>query len=430
MKNFIKYLCVCILTFMPGYAFSYDLNNDSWDDIVFSNYVDNNGNYLIDSYIYWGNEAGYSESNRTGLPTTGAKGNSVADLNNDNYLDIVFSSYHDGSSFDVNSHVYWGSASGYSSANRTDLYTQTSWDNQVADLNNDNYLDIVFSSGRTDYNSHIYWGSASGYSDLNRQDLNVGIARDLEIADLNGDNKLDIFFTHRFSETNDPTTESYIYWGTDTGFSDSNRQSITTTGALGSAVADLNKDGKPEIIVAQYNNGETFLYNSQIFWGDDTNPYSVTTQIPTSGATDVTTADLNGDGYLDIIFTNQRDDDKNYHIDSFILWGDETYAYTDKTLLPTVGGSGAAVTDYNKDNYPDIVIANAYDDSNPDGARNINSYIYHGSPEADYTTYIELATLGAGDLSAGPYTPAIIPEPLTVILMGLGLIGLIRRKKA
>lgn len=429
MRLFLRLALASTLLF-PAYAYGYDLNNDTWEDLVFSSYENNAGNFVIDSYIYWGSSTGYSTVNRTGLPTLGAKGVSASDLNGDSYADLIFSNYRDANGYDVNSYIYWGSSSGYSTANRDELYVKSSWDNAVADLNGDSYSDIVFTGGRAGIPSYIYWGSSSGYSDTNRQTIAVSNARDVEIADFNGDNRPDIFFEHRFSDGGSPSTESYIYWGRDTGFSDGNRLALSTTGALGSAVADLNKDGRLEIIVAQYNNGTTFHIDSLIFWGDDTNPYTATTPIATVGASDVTTADLDDDGFLDIIFSNQHDDDGNYDIDSFILWGDETYAYTEKTMLESIGAGAVAVTDVNKDYYPDIVIGNAFDDEG--GLREVNSYVYLGDETATYTTRIELPTVGASELNAGPFIPQAeqpVPEPLSAILVSVSAFFLYFRKR-
>jgi hypothetical protein len=63
-----------------------DLNQDGYLDLVFSNYCSGTSapwQYEIDSYIYWGGPDGYTTTNRLGLPTLGANGNAVADLDKD-----------------------------------------------------------------------------------------------------------------------------------------------------------------------------------------------------------------------------------------------------------------------------------------------------------------------------------------------------------
>ena len=426
MRKFV-YLFFTLIIGIASYGHAYDLNNDGWIDIVFGNYQENNGSYETNSFIYWGSASGFSTSSRTELPTHGTHEQSIADLNNDSYLDIVFSSYRNNLSLETNAMIYWGSQTGYSVSNRSELYAPASWDNKVADLNGDSYKDIVITAGRQGTPSYIYWGSQTGYSNTNRQEINSGLSRDIKIADLNKDNRLDLFIDHRYSSTGDPTTESYIYWNSESGFSDANRTELTTTGALGNALADLNQDGNVDIVVIQYNDGTNAEIDSIIYWGDETNSYTLTTKIPTVGGTDVEVADINQDTYLDIVISNQRDDDGNYHVNSMILWGDENYDYSNQTLLPTIGASGVAITDYNNDNYADIIFANAFDQNNPDGAREINSFIYFGDQSFSYTNYLELPTVGATAVSAFPYlysSTEQIPEPFTIIVLLLGLFGL------
>ncbi|MBM3240936.1 T9SS type A sorting domain-containing protein [Candidatus Poribacteria bacterium] len=57
------------------------------------------------------------------MPTIGTWGDSVADFNDDGFLDIVFNNERDDTSFDINSYIYWGSVSGFSSGNKTELPT-------------------------------------------------------------------------------------------------------------------------------------------------------------------------------------------------------------------------------------------------------------------------------------------------------------------
>lgn len=86
-----------------------DLNNDSWNDIVFANYYDDTiYSHNIPSYLYWGNSSS-DYSIKTDLPTIGAYGVTISDLNNDGFLDIVFGNWYNGS-YSLNSYIYWGSS--------------------------------------------------------------------------------------------------------------------------------------------------------------------------------------------------------------------------------------------------------------------------------------------------------------------------------
>src|SRR5690606_32728502 len=128
--------------------------------------------------IYYGSAAGYNTTNRLGLPTTAAQGNAVADLNNDGYLDILFCEYSPDMSTVTDSHIYWGSADGYSTANRTALDVERATGCAVADLDNNGFLDLVLANiaatsevWNFNVDSYIYWGSATGYSEGSRTPL-------------------------------------------------------------------------------------------------------------------------------------------------------------------------------------------------------------------------------------------------------------------
>jgi hypothetical protein len=75
--------------------------------------------------VYWNSAVGFNPANRTELPTQGAVGNSVDDLNYDGYPDIVFGNLlDDWSNFQIDSYIYWGGPDGYSEARRQGLPTQ------------------------------------------------------------------------------------------------------------------------------------------------------------------------------------------------------------------------------------------------------------------------------------------------------------------
>ncbi len=213
----------CIKT-APG-AF-YDLNKDGRPDLVISNMHDDSRNFNINSYIYWGkHDWAYSADSCMGLPTHGATGNSIADLNKDGHLDIIFSSYNDNVSYCTNSLIYWGSKEGFQIGDTTGLPTMCAHANYVVDLNNDGYLDIIFANHKNaDYsnnvNSYIYWGSKTGFSSGSRTEIVTIGATDIAVADLNKDGKLDLVFSNRQGVYRGSFTfnlPSYVYYGQGTG---------------------------------------------------------------------------------------------------------------------------------------------------------------------------------------------------------------------
>ena len=93
-----------------------DLDEDGWPDLVFSSYAESipawNNNTM--SMVFWGSPLGFSDENRTELPTIGATFADIADVNHDGYKDILFSGHHNnGWQNQTYSRLFYGSETGF-----------------------------------------------------------------------------------------------------------------------------------------------------------------------------------------------------------------------------------------------------------------------------------------------------------------------------
>ena len=372
-----------------------DLNNDGIPDLVFSNLYDGSS-YNIDSYVHFGSPGGGFGA-RIDLPTHGAFDSAIADLNQDGFQDIVFANYYDGNTRVLDSYVYWGAAiDPYTS--RTDLATTSANAVEVADLNKDGHAEIIFGNGYSATASYIYWGAATSPY-LVRTDLpqQTKRANDVSVGDLNGDGHDDIVMAMYYDDgTTSHSINSIIYWG-----AASNPYSTTTDlpthGAYASEIADLNQDGYLDIVFANNYEQSANNANSVIYWGSPAGDFVTSTNLVTSRALDVDVADINSDGFLNIVFANHFDPATNSRaIDSVIYWGAASNPYSTQTPLATVGASGVEVADVNLDGFQDIVFAEQHD-----GAEyRTESTIYYG--DASGTTFDTIATvasLGANGVS-------------------------------
>ena len=370
---------------------------DGYPDLVLSNYYSgtegSGGDYADESYLYYGSASSFSDANRAELPVSSAQGNAVADLNDDGFLDIVVAR---GNSSDRTgpAYIYWGDSDGYSTSDRTELASFLSSCGTIADLNNDGYLDIVicnFMDGSYDVtiDSYIYWGDSGGvYTTTNRTDLETLGAMSVYAADFDHDGYLDLLFSNYrnsvfSSDTATFAIDSYLYWGSATGFTNTNRTGIPTVGAHGSSVADLNLDGYLDLVISNRRTGDstpvtlTYEIDSYVYWGDGTRTgYTDTNRLdlPTVGSYGNALADLNDDGYLEIIFSNHHDG-VTYTLDSYIYWNDAgTFTTTNRAGLPTIGATGNCAGDLNLDGDLDIVFSNRRSGND----HNVPSYIYWG----------------------------------------------------
>jgi hypothetical protein len=303
----------------------FDLNNDGYIDLFTA---DEHESYVR---IYWGSTSGYSPSNLTLFPTLGASNCDAADLNGDGYSEFLVTHQ-----IDPKFSIYWGSPTGPNSSYHFDIPTtqQARQGIFVADFDKDGYLDIATSQTVIPDYGAIFWGDSTGYDINRRTDLPVAFGvHNIEVADLNKDNWLDVLFVEYYTSSSGQST---IYWGSSTGFSPSNYTLLPGPGSFGASVADLNKDKYLDLILTTWYNTQSYIY-----WGDTTGYSSSNMQTLNPGSCygGSAVADINADNYLDIIFHRGG---YGYHHQE-IYWGSAT-GYSDNDTswfgipLETTGG--------------------------------------------------------------------------------------------
>ena len=298
-----------------------DLNQDGYDDVVQPSHY--NGSYYTTSYIYWGSANGISDSDSTALATNSPYDCAIEDMDQDGYLDIYLPAYAGGRE----SFVYWGSSSGtYDDTNRTGLlYADYTLHANVEDVNLDGYPDILLGSY---YSSDgAYLGSANGYSTTDFEGFNQPNIYDIASADLNNDGLYDLITCQYVNDANNSyDTISAIYWNTISGFSATFRTNLPTYGCRDVEITDANQDGYLDLIFVSHVSGPTnnYSYNttSYIYYGSASG-YSTYNRdsLQSYGSLGGEVADLNFDGYPDLVLSNYINASGNYGVESYIYWG-------------------------------------------------------------------------------------------------------------
>jgi hypothetical protein len=356
-----------------------DLNGDGAADIFFTNHQIAN-NRLTSSFLYFNDgRGGFSPRKRQAFETVGAWGVSIGDLNGDGRNDIVVSNFQEQHSFEVPSYIFWNSDKGFDQTRRTSLFTQGAVGNTIADFNNDGHPDVCFNNTSNRWRggvapSFVYYGNARGqFSTDRRVKLPSVEPYDWACGDLNDDGWPDLVVAN-MAEVGRHIQENYIYWGGRDGFSPARRSALMGKGTRGVSVADLDKNGWLDVICLNTNaNPRDKNPDAYIYWGEPGGFVTTErTQIPSGGSGLPLAADLNGDGNLDLVFAAG---DK----DAYIYWGDGSrrYSVDRRSNVPgSEGTSSTEVADMNRDGYLDLLLLKRGTDP---------SYVYYGNAKGEFS---------------------------------------------
>jgi uncharacterized membrane protein len=280
-----------------------DLNDDGYIDVVFAQETEAQGDYTVNSTLFWGSADGWSDTPDVEFITTGAVDVEAFDHDGDDDLDLVFACYK-ASTTDIDSMVFTQGPDGFNGSTPS-LYLATKATRGVAvgDLNKDTYMDLVFansfSGGLAEIDSWIYWGNSGGGFDNTPTDLPTVGAEDVIIVDVDGDTHQDIVFANSVDNAQSRDVSSYVYVNDGSGgFSSSPDHVLPSTGAVAVAAADLDGTGWKDLIFACQHNGTSYTTPSVVFLGGPSGWSSTPAiELPTEGASDVMAAQLTRVGF-------------------------------------------------------------------------------------------------------------------------------------
>jgi hypothetical protein len=235
----------------------------------------------------------------------------------------------------------------------------TSTNNEVyvvaADVNGDGKPDLVVESYYTQTVSVLLGNGDGTFQPAIATPVNGGgEPNGLAVGDVNGDGKLDFVVSIPDNDT------VKVFLGNGNGTFTAGQAFATGVTALNSSgpvqLADVNGDGKPDIITANlYNSSVSVLQGN----GDGTFQ-AAKTFAAGKYPVYVVVADVTGDGIPDLVVSNGTSTGT-----LSILQGKGNGTFAAPRRLGTGGAYGAsvAVADVNGDGKPDLVVANYYSDT-------------------------------------------------------------------
>ncbi len=345
----------------PRWLSAVDINGDGKPDIAVTNYGSSTMSILLNTTTTGAAAASFAPQQ---IFPTGAHPASIvsADINGDGKADLVVSNRFDNTLAVFSNYSATGSTTaGFA----THTYATGSAPQSVVaiDLNADGRLDLLTVNANGGDISVLMNNTASpvlGF--VPKQNLGTGnYTNGVTSADINGDGKLDLIEVDR----SDNTVSVFINT-TPTGAATTSYAPRRTfaTGNLpwAVAVADLNGDGKPDIVVANFYGSSVSVLTNQTATGATTASFSAQATFNTgSSPMSIAISDINGDGKLDILVADVGANDVAVLRNTTTTGAAAPSFAAYLSLSAGAAPSAVASADLNGDGKPDIVVSNKDD---------------------------------------------------------------------
>lgn len=233
------------------------------------------------------------------------------------------------------------------------LHGYQPYDMAVGDFNGDGSPDAVTANYGDNSLSLLLGDGHGGFNVPTVYTLPAGDgARAVAVADVDGDGKSDVV------TAGDDAAALYVYLGDGAGGLAATpvTSSINSATIEGIAIGDIDGDGTPDAVIAGTTGGV------QVCQGDGAGAFDCTaySALAVSSAIRVALSDLDGDGDLDLVVTSFHSNGTDY--ESYVYRGDGKGGFVASATLTTGSGTvhdepwGIAVGDIDEDGKADIVL--------------------------------------------------------------------------
>lgn len=326
-----------------------DFHDAGRPDVLLLNSNENDYEVEHPSYIFQNTPSGLNSSNPIELATHRACSSVVGDFDRTGYLDLITCGW----SSDSKILIFRGGPEGLSSpevlSHQIDGASAEHRFMTAGDLNNNGWLDLVVPIIAGEGGALIYWGGPDGFSPDRATVVPCGRIVCANLADLNDNGWLDLLVAafHGPDKGDEHSSSVLIYWGGPEGYSNTRRMELPAYFPTDLTVADFNNDGQLDLFVSNYYAARTRDIDSYLYWagpGGSFHPDQMT-RLYHHSAHGGLAADFNEDGWIDLAVANHRCRG-NHAADSYVWWnGPEGFTEKHRTDLPTLGPHGLTHSD-------------------------------------------------------------------------------------
>jgi hypothetical protein len=332
------------------------------------------------SWIFWGGPDGHDGDHNTRLPSIRACDAAVGDLTGNGFGDVVLCQSRTLDMFTTESLIYRGGPDGVNPAPKR-LTTDDARRTFLVKSPSRQQPDVAFVNRFSRHasravDSYIYCGGPDGFSPERRDEVPAVRPVGSLTFDANDDGYPDLLFANSSLSTMDHDAGCYILLNGPDGFPDTPSVVLPSTKAHGIVCADLNRDGYLDVIVGGYMNPELLIYYGTSEGFDVAHPQVIRMELDGVLYDDVRKmclVDLDNDGWLDLVVTQMSFDR------SFILWGGPKGFSMDRLQELSIRHAGQAqAADLTGNGYADLIMGGG--ESGRSGPHGSYAYVYWNGP--------------------------------------------------
>src|ERR1700728_736603 len=291
----------------------------------------------------------------------------------------------------------------------------------TADLNGDGKLDVVMASQCSSNNCSngavtVLLGNGDGTYQTPVSYATGTSTRFVALSDVHGDGKLDILAANYCNSDCSSGTVSVLLGNGDGTFQPAVAYNTGTSSSIAMVVRDVNGDGKPDLLVLDQCVGSCASAGLSVLLGNGDGTFQTAVVYPSSGNSSqgIAAADLNGDGKLDVAIANSCNNNSDCSSGSVsVFLGNGNGTFQTAVQYPSGGlyTQSVALGDLNGDGKLDIVATNQCQSNsncengnstsvllgNGDGTFQLNASYAAGSSNFDELEGPSLSTVSLAD---------------------------------